>query len=103
MDHGVGPPAYTLKGIFISLLQTVDRGRLIEGERAMATRRAPKARAEDLLAEALNYATALQLMALALNTLNDDRGKAVHTIAWAIGTHLERLQRLLKRRAPKRA
>jgi hypothetical protein len=64
----------------------------------MATRRALKARAEDLLAEALNYATALQLMALALKTLNDDRGPAVHTIAWAIATRLERLQRLLKAR-----
>lgn len=64
----------------------------------MATRRAPKARAEDLLAEALNYATALQLMAVALFTLKDDRARAVHTVAWAISTRLERLERLLKAR-----
>lgn len=66
----------------------------------MAARRAPKARVEDLLAEALNYAVALQLMALALNMLKDDRGKAVHTIAWAISGRLESAQRLLKKRGP---
>jgi hypothetical protein len=64
----------------------------------MRTRRAPKARAEDLLREALDFATGLQLMALALSTLKDDRAGAVHTVAWAIGTRLERLQRLLKPR-----
>jgi hypothetical protein len=64
----------------------------------MRTRRAPKTRAENLLAEAITYATALQLMAIALDTLKDDRAKAVHTIAWAIGTRLERLQRHLKAR-----
>jgi hypothetical protein len=64
----------------------------------MAKRRAPKARAEDLLSEALSYATALQLIAVALFSLKDDRAKAVHTVAWAISTRLERLQRLLKAR-----
>jgi hypothetical protein len=62
----------------------------------MRTRRAPKARAENLLAEAIGYATALQLIAVALDTLKDDRAKAVHTIAWAISTRLEKLERLLK-------
>jgi hypothetical protein len=64
----------------------------------MAKRRAPKARAEDLLSEALTYANALQLMALALKTLHDDRAPAVHTIAWEITGRLEKLQRLLKPR-----
>jgi hypothetical protein len=62
----------------------------------MATRRAPKARVEDLLPEALSYAVALQLMALALRTHKDDRNDAVHTVAWAISTRLEKAQRLLK-------
>jgi hypothetical protein len=64
----------------------------------MATRRAPKARVEDLLAEALTYANALQLMALALKKLNDDRAPAVHTIAWEIAGRLEKIQRLLKQK-----
>jgi len=42
----------------------------------MRNRRAPKPRAEDLLAEALDYATALQLIAVALFSLKDDRAKA---------------------------
>jgi hypothetical protein len=66
-------------------------------ETPMRTRRAPKARAENLLSEALSYATALQLMALALNTLKDDRGKAVHTVACVISGRLEKLERILRR------
>jgi hypothetical protein len=62
----------------------------------MRTRRAPRTRAENLLAEALSYATALQLMAVALFTLKDDRARAVHTIAWAISTRLEKLERILR-------
>jgi hypothetical protein len=64
----------------------------------MRSRRAPKVRAEDLLMESLDFATGLQLMALALSTLKDDRARAVHTVSWAIATRLEKLQRLLKTR-----
>jgi hypothetical protein len=39
----------------------------------------PKARAKNLLTEAINYAVALQLMALALRTLKDDRNDAMHS------------------------
>jgi hypothetical protein len=67
----------------------------------MAVRRAPKPRAEDLLAQALDFATALQLIAVALFSLKDDRAKAVHTIAWEIAGRLEKLQRLLKARERK--
>jgi hypothetical protein len=44
----------------------------------MRNRRAPKALVQNLLTEALNYAVALQLMALTLRTLKDDRNDAVH-------------------------
>jgi hypothetical protein len=51
-----------------------------------------------LAAEALNYAIALQLMALALRTLKDNNNGAVHTVAWAISGRLEKALRLLKKR-----
>jgi hypothetical protein len=67
-------------------------------EAPMRNRRAPKALVQNLLTEALNYAVALQLMALTLRTLKDDRNDAVHTVAWAISGRLEKALRLLKPR-----
>jgi hypothetical protein len=67
-------------------------------EAPMRNRRAPKVRPENLLAEAIDYTTAVQLIAVALFSLKDDRAKAVHTVSWGIGNRLESLRRLLKAR-----
>jgi len=98
MDHRLRLGAYTLKGIFILLLQTIPKCCLTDGSAMPRNSRAPRvnARAETLAIAASNFVIALRLMGCALAALDNDHGRAILATSWEISKRLDRRRRILK-------